>query len=192
MSKRNLRHTKQWKEQRKEIIKGKVCAWCGSDKSLVVHHYNEPRVTGLNKWKSIFRSVEKSPKNKDLSYDELKQIVDEKFADWKKRTLETYMDFSPENIIILCKRCHYALHKGMVLCKNCKQKYHKRRYDFCYECNQKLTKEEKEKTLSPPLHSGFISKTLCGKTTPYTPAIDYCLHECKDYPCVHFNGGQEE
>lgn len=136
-TKYKLRYSKEWKKQREEIIEGKVCAWCGSDKALVVHHYNEPKVTGLAKWKSIMRSTEKQKKYADLPYEELKEIVDQKFAKWKEKYLETYMDFSPENVLILCKKCHFALHKGMVLCKVCKKKYHKRRFDMCYTCFHK-------------------------------------------------------
>jgi len=44
-----------------------------------------------------------------------------------------YLSF--EGTIILCKRCHFALHKGMVLCKGCKKKYHDSvRYTMCFDC----------------------------------------------------------
>lgn len=134
MSKQDLWTSKEWKEKRLELIEGKLCAWCGSDEALAVHHYNEPKVTGLSKWKSIMRTTEKQKKYAPLSYGELKEVVDGKFADWKEKTLANYMDFSPENIIILCKRCHFALHKGLVMCQKCKENYHKKRFDMCYKC----------------------------------------------------------
>lgn len=42
-----------------------------------------------------------------------------------------YTDLKQETMI-LCNRCHLALHKGMCLCPVCKQKY--TRYSSCYTC----------------------------------------------------------
>ena len=126
--------SKEWKAKRLAVIEGRVCAWCGSDKALAVHHNAEPRVTGLAKWKSIYRSLDKSPKHKGLSPEELKVLTDERFAVWRIEYERTYMDF--ENVVILCRRCHFALHKGKVLCSRCKIHYHNPRYQMCFECNK--------------------------------------------------------
>lgn len=38
------------------------------------------------------------------------------------------------NTIILCKKCHYAHHKGLTLCKICKTRYHRRYNNMCWNC----------------------------------------------------------
>jgi len=128
--------SKEWKEKRNAAIEGKLCAWCGSSDKLAVHHNAEPKVTGLPKWKSIYRSLDKSPKHKELTPEQLKVLTDERFAEWKAEYEKAYMDF--ENVIILCKKCHFALHKGKKLCEKCKKNYHNPRYLMCYECSVKL------------------------------------------------------
>ena len=30
--------TQEWKDKTAEFVKGKVCAWCGTDKNLMPHH----------------------------------------------------------------------------------------------------------------------------------------------------------
>ena len=48
-----------------------------------------------------------------------------------------------EGTMVLCKRCHFVLHKGMHLCPKCKKKYVKnRRFELCFGCYSK-TKEGK-------------------------------------------------
>lgn len=38
---------------------------------------------------------------------------------------------------MLCKRCHFALHKGLVLGKVCKKNYHKPEREKCWNCFKK-------------------------------------------------------
>ncbi len=45
---------------------------------------------------------------------------------------EKYMSF--DGALVLCKRCHFALHKGMHLCPNCKKKYVPNRFQVCFDC----------------------------------------------------------
>ena len=132
--------SKEWKQKRLAAIEGKVCAWCGSDKALAVHHDKEPRVTGLAKWKSIYRSLDKSPKFKGLSPERLHALADERFEAWRAEYEKTYMDF--ENVVILCRKCHFALHKGKKLCDKCKTNYHNPRYSMCFKCNEEMKKSE--------------------------------------------------
>ena len=51
---------------------------------------------------------------------------------YRARTNEEYK--SLKYVVILCKRCHFAYHKGMVLCKVCKQNYHKPLLHMCWKC----------------------------------------------------------
>ena len=51
---------------------------------------------------------------------------------WTETEKKRYMEF--EDIQVLCKRCHFAHHKGMDLCPVCKKKYKKKRYNTCYDC----------------------------------------------------------
>jgi len=39
-----------------------------------------------------------------------------------------------EGTMILCKRCHFALHKGMHLCPKCQKKYVPERFEVCFNC----------------------------------------------------------
>lgn len=131
-------NTKEWKAKRLAAIEGKVCAWCGSTDALAVHHDAEPKVTGLAKWKSIKRSLDKSPKFKNLTPEKLKALTDERFAEWRAEYERIYMDF--ENVVILCRKCHFALHKGKKLCDKCKIHYHNPRFPVCWECNEEMKK----------------------------------------------------
>lgn len=130
--------SKEWKKRRLEAIEGMVCAWCGSSEALAVHHDAEPRVTGLAKWKSIYRSLDKSPRYKGVSPERLKEMTEERFEVWRSEYERTYMDF--ENVVILCRRCHFALHKGKKLCERCRKNYHNPRFSTCFSCNEGLKK----------------------------------------------------
>jgi hypothetical protein len=48
---------------------------------------------------------------------------------------------SLKDIQILCKRCHFAFHKGMKLCSVCKERYHENQWDMCFICYTKTDKE---------------------------------------------------
>jgi hypothetical protein len=50
--------------------------------------------------------------------------------------------FSFVGTMILCKRCHYALHRGYVLCRKCKNNYHRPIYDMCSKCNKDSIPQE--------------------------------------------------
>lgn len=59
----------------------------------------------------------------------------------KKNSLtdEEYMSFKGTKI--MCKRCHFAHHKGMNLCSKCKSKYKKIKYETCFNCLPEKVKE---------------------------------------------------
>lgn len=49
-----------------------------------------------------------------------------------------YEKLSPElPFELVCKRCHFAAHKGMVICKKCKERYHPGGYETCFPCSGK-------------------------------------------------------
>lgn len=63
-----------------------------------------------------------------LFYDELV----EKYKQEVKDIVEKYLN--TEEVLVLCRRCHYAFEKGMKLCHICKENYHYPKYDYCYNC----------------------------------------------------------
>jgi len=69
-------------------------------------------------------------------------IISEAFEKEKQRILETYIHLSPENIIILCSRCHYAREKGLLICPECHKNYRKPQFQTCYDCNLKRNRKE--------------------------------------------------
>jgi hypothetical protein len=129
----------EWKEKRAAYLVGKVCEMCGGSTKLAIHH-RHPVNVGLAKWKSIRRNLERGKAGEGLSVEEVVKITNEKYTDFKERAEASYMDFSPENVAVLCKRCHYAIERGKVLCVKCKKHYHGKRYPVCYECNKKEVK----------------------------------------------------
>jgi hypothetical protein len=64
---------------------------------------------------------------KEVNSAEIRLLIDELVDIEDKK----YMEF--EDIQVLCKRCHFAHHKGMDLCPVCK-KYKKKQYKTCYDC----------------------------------------------------------
>lgn len=172
LKKKKVWHSKEWENKRDKFIKDKVCEWCGSSKILAIHHANEPVLKGLKKWKSIMNNTKRQKKYQGLTWEELKPIVDEKFAKWKKKYYSIYENFDEAKLMVLCNRCHYALHKGKVLCKVCKKNYHGKRYDMCYECKMG------DKLIEKKAYCGKIIKQL-----PDKKIIDFCLKHCRDKPC---------
>jgi len=45
-----------------------------------------------------------------------------------------YTDLELSGCIVLCNRCHFSLHKGLVLCQLCKKHYHRVGAEMCKEC----------------------------------------------------------
>jgi hypothetical protein len=48
--------------------------------------------------------------------------------------VQKYMEFNPEDIIILCNRCHYAVENGKNLCPICKKRYKNQNFETCFDC----------------------------------------------------------
>jgi formate-dependent nitrite reductase cytochrome c552 subunit len=51
-----------------------------------------------------------------------------------------YLD--KRNIVVLCKRCHFAIHHGKILCPKCKKAYMRYENRCCYSC---LPQDEKDR-----------------------------------------------
>ncbi len=45
-----------------------------------------------------------------------------------------YSDLELSGCIVLCRRCHFALHKGFVLCQVCRQHFHRPGAEMCKPC----------------------------------------------------------
>jgi hypothetical protein len=60
----------------------------------------------------------------------------------------------------LCKRCHFALHKGLVLCKVCKKNYHEPEKEKCWDCFKKSLPPKKAWEIEYHLYKHL----WCGKT----------------------------
>jgi len=54
---------------------------------------------------------------------------------------EDYERLKPNDIEVVCNRCHYALRKGMDLCPGCRTNYKQKRYDVCFECTQAAARQ---------------------------------------------------
>jgi len=45
-----------------------------------------------------------------------------------------YTDLELSGCFVLCNRCHFSLHKGLILCPVCKKHYHRVGAEMCKEC----------------------------------------------------------
>jgi hypothetical protein len=45
-----------------------------------------------------------------------------------------YTDLELSGCIVLCKRCHFSLHKGYILCQVCKKYFHRPGAEMCKRC----------------------------------------------------------
>lgn len=179
----------EWKRRRSEFIKNKVCSWCGSKLSLVIHHTKSPprfkqvfsqvrrrvlrekikdgefrgqvkllRLCPSCRKRSFYRRTTLKPPYRCTRCGHVFEAPEEirmrtnwlSKRDWRRfmrkysyeineratqlpvRGHEYYM--SLQDCIVLCKKCHFALHKGLVLCETCKKNYHFKRHASCWSC----------------------------------------------------------
>ena len=78
--------------------------------------YNEKR------WHNMWSEYKES--NADAISNSIDTII--------KKEWEKYNGL--EDVQVLCKRCHFAHHKGMDLCPVCKNGYKKKSYNTCFDC----------------------------------------------------------
>lgn len=69
--------------------------------------------------------------NKFLEDNNVKSQIEAKIKEADKRYV------SLEGTVVICERCHCAIHKGMDLCPICKQRYKKKKYQTCFYCLSK-------------------------------------------------------
>ena len=97
------------------------------------HDYEAPR--GLSQ-------REKREYIKNLWARDNVHLISEAFKKEKQKILDTYISLSPENIIILCSKCHYAREKGFLICPTCHKNYRKSPFRTCYKCRDILSANE--------------------------------------------------
>ena len=66
---------------------------------------------------------------------------------------DEYASLADINYMILCKKCHFNLHKGYLLCLVCKIHYKKLEYDTCFHC---LNPEDREKVSKKHKEHGIL------------------------------------
>ena len=68
---------------------------------------------------------------------------------------DRYEELRPEDILVLCRRCNFAIHKGLVLCPECEYNYMRPAFETCYGCSSRprfrLIGRLDEEVRGPPL-----------------------------------------
>lgn len=152
--------TKQWKENKKRVMKDK-CQWCGSKENLVQHH----EVTTHDYFKKTIRYflVKAMCKELKLTFPGIgifsqpnafktkeRYVPAKEYRNWVDSNYETMIAMSElaeeatnrwyvslEGTITVCNRCHFLFEKkGIKLCQNCKKNYHRTDFVGCYKCNK--------------------------------------------------------
>lgn len=126
----------EWRMKRESYLKEHpACEMPGCTQSATVINHRTKANVGLSKWKEIRRNVERSKKNAALTSQQVTDETNRKYAEFKARVTETYLNFTPETVEALCKRCNMAREHGKVLCQTCRGHYHNPRYPKCYLCD---------------------------------------------------------
>ena len=166
--------TKEWKETISDWKEGKrgnkkdKCEECGSDEILAPHHlisfnrqislkFRELGIKGLCKEREISNVFPSSfygnggiqyregKESKYLKVNILKEYL-RKHPELKEKAKilakEEYLSLSHTRT--LCRRCHYAIERGLMLCMYCEKKFHNPRFDSCSDCKEEAQKEYEE------------------------------------------------
>ena len=87
-------------------------------------------------------------------------------------TDDVYLDLYLSGCLVLCNRCHFAIHKGLTLCPNCRQRYMRIGSTVCYSCyllnnpdiaEQTRRRKEEVKQLKKKLRDKFKEKVKAEK-----------------------------
>ena len=101
---------------------------------------------------------------------------------------EDYLQF--KDVKVLCRRCHYAYHKGLTLCPICKTRYKKPRFDMCWECFKKtergkeVIKERAELESEEEVPLIEVTVPCLEKVQVYEDQfkwggiLETCMHQC--------------
>jgi len=108
-----------------------------------------------------------------------RSAIEEKAAELSRKGHIYYM--SLEDCIVLCKKCHFAIHKGLVLCKDCGKKYHPQQYSTCWDCipdsEWKKETEREHKKIETMLPCGSKVMVEAG-FWEFGGTFETCLHYC--------------
>ena len=97
-------------------------------------HRSEPDHSGLEEQykevliKDFQEGNFKKLYNEWLEENRIKELIEEEI----EKAREEYE--SLENVVALCRRCHFASLKGMDICPVCRKKYKSLRYETCFDC----------------------------------------------------------
>jgi hypothetical protein len=107
-------------------------------------------------------------KNRQFNKEKIEKEIEKAYVN----ETEKYNNF--ENIQIICKRCHWAIHNNMNLCPICKKKYKKSNYEQCFDCLPDERKKQIEKRKEPDFDDPFAPNLESEK-------IVKCMHCCDTY-----------
>jgi ribosomal protein L37AE/L43A len=127
--------------ERKTMAPTYRCTNCGTEFNEPYETYNISKKNILSKTKYLFLIKHKDEMNR-------------KYRDYASSARDHYLDISKNDFMILCKKCHFALEKGMVLCKKCGKKYHSPRYQVCFNCYISLN--DSKDTLAKPESTNVV------------------------------------
>lgn len=155
--------TKEFRDAKKNFQLDNKCKSCGSSEELTPHHLVSYK--DLMFWKLRETAINELCKQKGVTFThsaltktggfsssggyikviELTSFIRShpEFKD-KAEELAKNEYYSFSNIETLCKRCHFAIEKGMILCYICKKKYHPKSFDSCYDCKQEHERRYEE------------------------------------------------
>lgn len=151
--------SKEFRDAKKNYELDSKCSQCGSTEELTPHHvksyksliyanHRKLAIPLLCESKGVTFTESAIYKTGGFSssrgYIQLKELVEyiKNHPEIKEKSIELAREeyFSFTNITTLCKRCHFALEKGMSLCYICKKNYHKQNFESCFACKNKHQK----------------------------------------------------
>ena len=73
-------------------------------------------------------------------------VLHHKYGSKSRNAMEFARYCLPEtqDVITVCKSCHFRLEKDLILCSNCGKNWHSYRFRTCFECLPKRVKQEIE------------------------------------------------
>ncbi len=101
---------------------------------------------------------------------------------------EDYLQF--KDVKVLCRRCHFAYHKGLNLCPVCKTHYKRPRFEMCWECFKKtergkeVIKEREEIASEKEVPLIDVTLPCLEEVRVYEDQFEYggiietCMHQC--------------
>ena len=157
----NQWNDKEWKRIVKDHVEGKTCSWCNSSEKLLVHHTEETKKKRYQEYRRLYEkylveAIEKGEyeqayegKQQKLTLkpdyypgfsEKIKPIINLELDNMGLK-VPVYYDMHKDTII-LCVKCHFAIHNNLVLCKLCGEGYHKTHKEMCSNCDKKLNSDK--------------------------------------------------